>query len=157
MALERYRTEGRMKINVSRIISHAGEPITESASVKAYRALIDGNERMAKLILCKMYFDGYWTGIRIRTTDEIVAEIYKERGLRKPVNAAESDIAIVRAAVNRRVSGHIAMAKDILKNGMKARPQGKMEGNLLRLYDGYNRASLMVAAGNSEIDIDISK
>ncbi len=143
-----------MKINISRIVSESGESIIDSDTVKAYRALIKGNIKNAARILYKLHYDIYWTGTRNATTDGIVAQIYKERGIPKPVRTSDSDPDIVKEAVLRRVQDHIKTAKDIIENGMKVKPKGRIEGDKFRLLDGYNRVALLIAMGNTEIDAE---
>ena len=142
-----------MKLNISQIVSNSGDPIIESETVKAYQALLNGNKKRAIKLLCKLHEEIYWSGIRNITTDIIVAQIYKERGILKPSRTADSDPDIVKEAVARRVRDHIETAKDIIENGLRLKPRGQMEGGTFRLLDGYNRAALLIAMGNSEIDV----
>ena len=144
-----------MKLDISQIVSNSGDSIIESETVKAYRALINGDKKRAAQLLRKLHEDIYWSGIRNLTTDMGVAQIYKERGIPKPAKTADSDPGIVKEAVARRVTENIKTAKDIMENGMKVKPSVRMEDGKYRLLDGYNRVALLIAMGNDEIEAEL--
>ena len=144
-----------MKLSISQIVSNSGESIVESDTVKAYRALINGDKKRATQLLRKLHEEIYWSGIRNVTTDMGVAQIYKEHGIPKPAKTSDSDHGIVKEAVARRVQDHIKTAKDIIENGMKFKPSVRMEDGKYRLLDGYNRVALLIAMGNDEIEAEL--
>ena len=136
-----------MKIDISQIVSSIGEPVTGSATVNAYKYLLEGKTMEAENILFDLHDEIYWSGSRNSTTDAIVAQICKERGI-------TCNPCIVKEAVWRRIRGHISMAYDIMANGIKKKPYGKMINGKYRLIDGYNRVAMAIAMGMTEIDVE---
>lgn len=143
-----------MKIDVSQIVSNAGESVIGSETVKAYHSLIEGDLIKAEDTLFDLHNKIYWSGVRNSTTDAIVAQIYKDRGLVKPANVKEIDPTIVKQAVWLRMARHIKMGCDIMVNGMKKKPYGIMVDGKYKLIDGYNRVAMMIALGNTEIEVE---
>ena len=146
-----------MIVEISKIVNGIGEKITGNKIITAYKHLVKGNDSKAKTSLAKMHYDAYWTGVRNKTTDVIVDKIYKECNLVKPLSFKDCDPGIVRDAVTRRVQREIETAQNIITNGMKISPIVVDEGETYRLLDGYNRVCLMIASGETEIDVTIGK
>lgn len=143
-----------MKVDVSKIVSAIGEPLAKTKTVQAYKYLAAGEELRAGRLLSKMHYEAYWTGIRNKTTDAIVARIYKERGLKKPFFHNDSAPDIVREAVARRVQNEMDTVKDMIANGMRVPPKVIAYNDVYMLRDGYNRVCLMIALGKTEIDVE---
>lgn len=146
-----------MKVDISKIVNGIGGKIAGSPTVTAYRQLVNGYEKKAEKLLSKLYYDAYWSGIRNRTTDVIIAAIYGECNRVKPLLIKDTDPETVREAVDRRVCRELAMAKHIIANGMLTPPRVTADGETYRLLDGYNRVCLMIAMGITEMDVTIEE
>jgi len=146
----------KMKVSVKNIIHHRGDALLDTFEYKAYLALVNGNKKKAKDILFKNHFDQYWTGVRNITTQQYVAEVYKSKGEHLPGKPADHDKKYVKEAVNNRVNYEIETALSIMHTGCKLAPLGKMEGSMVRLFDGHNRAAIQAAMGFEEIDVNVS-
>ena len=144
-----------MLVNVKNIIHHRGDALLDTFEYEAYLALVHGDRKKAKDILFKNHFDQYWTGIRNITTGEYVKKVYESKGEQLPEKLADHDKKYVKEAVNNRVHYEIETALSIMLDGCKLAPVGKVEGNIVRLYDGHNRAAIQAAMGFEEIDVNV--
>lgn len=145
-----------MLVNVKNIIHHRGDALLDTFEYQAYLTLVQGNRKKAKDILFKNHFDQYWTGIRNITTGEYVKKVYESKGEQLPEKLADHDKKYVKEAVNNRVQYEIETALDIMMNGCNIAPVGKVEGDIIRLFDGHNRAAIQAAMGIEEIDVNVN-
>ena len=143
-----------MKVKIENIIHHRGDALLDTFEYKAYLALLKEKKvTKARKILTDNHYATYWTGERNITTGEYVRALYKEKGLQFPGSLTAASKEIVKEAIKRRVNDEINHAKDIAANGCNILPRGRREGNIMRLFDGHNRAAAMAALGSKEIEV----
>lgn len=145
-----------MLVNVKNIIHHRGDALLDTFEYQAYLALVHGNRKKAKDILFRNHFDQYWTGVRNITTGEYVKKVYDSKGEQLPEKLADHDKKYVKEAVNNRVCYEIDTALSIMLDGCNLAPVGKVEGDIIRLFDGHNRAAIQAAMGIEEIDVNVN-
>ena len=90
-----------MDIPIDKIKTEAGDRIVDSIAFDVYRVFAEGHREEARKALIEAHYDFYFGPRLVITTDEIVAEVYRRRGIPKPTSYLDSDPEFVREAVKR--------------------------------------------------------
>ena len=142
--------EERMDVPVSLVLSGLGKLIIGDETYRAYSDYVSGREKEGRDRLIRAHYESYFSERLNVTTDGIVREVYESRGIEKPEEYMDSDPAIVREAVERRVDNYIAALDDYRRDGYKETDPVRMavQGkHFIMRSCGYNKVAALAALG----------
>lgn len=149
-----------MNVPVDKVLNARGKLIVGGDTFNSYLLYLDGDKGAARDRLIREHYEWYFGPVLNSTSDKIVAEIYEERGLKKPADYMSSDPEIVMQAVVRRVLWYLEQLADFRDKGFSTKEKIRMrrKGDLYQMIScGENKVAAWAALGNATVpDVEVS-
>lgn len=132
-----------MNVPVDKVLNARGNLIVGGDTHQAYILYLAGKKTEARAMLIHEHFDWYYGPVRNVTSDKIVAEIYAERGWKKPADYRQSNPEVVMAAVGRRVTFYLEQLEAFRDHGFSTKEVIRMK----RIHEHFQ----MISCGENKV------